>query len=125
MPNAADTVGRFHAALEREDFVTARRLLGEPFSFVAWFDRFDEPDAYIDALRTLSGFVVKIDVHKVFVDGGDVCVLYDAHTVRGAVTLEAAWFRTDEDRIVAVRIVCDPRPFAEVWGKNRSDAHPL
>jgi limonene-1,2-epoxide hydrolase len=117
MPNPAETVQQFYAALQREDYAAARRLLGKPFSFVGWFARFDEPDDYIDALRKLTGFIVKADVHRVFVDDGDVCLFYDAHTVRGETTLVAAWYRLREDRIVAVRIVCDPRPFAELWAK--------
>jgi ketosteroid isomerase-like protein len=117
MPNPADTVNQFYAALGREDYAAARQLLDEPFSFVGWFDRFDDPDVYIDALRKLRGFIVKIDIQKVFVDQGDVCLLYDAHTARGEATLVAAWFRLREDKIAAIRVVCDPRPFAEVWRK--------
>jgi len=118
MSKPADVVAQFYGALQREDFAAAREHLSEPFSFVGWFDRFDEPDAYIDALRKLRGFLVKIDVHKLFVDGDDVCVLYDAHTARGEATLVAAWFRLRDGRIAAVRVVCDPRPFAEVWGTS-------
>ncbi len=117
MPNPIDTVQQFYAAAHRQDFAAARALLGEPFSFVGWFARFDKPDAYIDALRKLSGFVVKADVLKVFVDGGDVCLLYDAHTALGATTMVAAWYRLSEEKIVAVRIACDSRPFAELWEK--------
>ena len=117
MSNPALIVQQFYAALGREEYAAARQFLGEPFSFVGWFDSFDTPEGYIDAVRKLRGFIVKIDVHKVFVDEGDVCLLYDAHTVRGASTMVAGWFRLREEKIVKVRIVCDPRPFAEFWGK--------
>jgi limonene-1,2-epoxide hydrolase len=117
MPNPAEVIAQFYGALHREDYAAARQCLGEPFSFIGWFDRFDRADDYIDALKKLRGFIVKIDVHRMFVDGGEVCFLYDAHTARGAVTIVAGWFRLRDEKIVAVRIICDPRPFAEFWGQ--------
>lgn len=120
MSNPAAVIQQFSEALMREDYLAARNLLGEPFSFVGWFDRFDHPDAYINALRKLRGFITRNDFRKIFVDGGDVCLIYDAHTVRGDAAPVAAWFTVHEGQITAVRIICDSRPFAEVWRKKPS-----
>jgi ketosteroid isomerase-like protein len=105
----------FFTALERGDYDAARACLAEPFDFAAWFATYDRPDDYIDALKKLRGFVTKIDVHRMFDAGKDVCVIYDSHTVRGQSTLVAAWFRVTDGRITRVRIICDPEPFREVW----------
>ena len=113
-----DVVKALYEALGREDFAGARRLLGEPFSFVAWFDRLDDPDAYIEVVRKLRGFIVKADFHHVLVDGDHVCVIYDATTVRGDVSIAAAWFHVCDGRIVSVRIICDPRPMLQLFEKS-------
>jgi ketosteroid isomerase-like protein len=105
----------FFTALERGDYDAARALLGEPFDFSAWFGAYTRPDDYIDALKKLRGFVAKVDVHRMFDAGRDVCVLYDSHTIRGQQTLVAAWFRVTDGRITRVRIICDPEPFRELW----------
>lgn len=113
-----DTIKAFYAALARGDYAEARQYLADhDFSFVGWFDTFSSPDDYIDALKRLRGFVAKLEVRKAFVDGDDVALFYDIETVRGATTLVAAWFRVKDGRIARVRIVCDTRPFAEVWGQ--------
>ena len=115
MPHPTDTVTRFYAAMQRGDYAAARQCLGEPFVFVGWFDRFDDPDAYIDAIKRLRGFVVKFDVRKVFVEGDDVCLIYDAHTIRGDVSPVAGWFRLRDGKIAEIHIITDSRPFVEVW----------
>ncbi len=115
MARPVETVQAFLGALHREDFPSARQCLGGPFSFVGWFGQFDDPDRYLEALRKVRGFIVKADVHKLFADGPDVCLLYDAHTRRGDVTLVAGWFKLSDDKITSIRVVCDPKPFAELW----------
>ncbi|MDP1568976.1 MAG: nuclear transport factor 2 family protein [Vicinamibacterales bacterium] len=114
-----DVISTFYAALQREDYASARQCLAdEGFSFVGWFDVFDDPDAYIEAVKKLRGFATRFEVKRVFVDDGDVALFYEIETVRGDVTLVAAWFQVREARIARVRIVCDTRPFAEVWGRT-------
>lgn len=119
VPASIELVQRFFGALQREDYAAARQCLAdEGFSFVGWFDSFDDPDAYIEALKTLRGFAKRFEVKRVFIDDGDVALFYEIETVRGDVTLVAAWFQVREARIAHVRVVCDTRPFAEVWGRT-------
>jgi hypothetical protein len=99
-----DIIKAFYAAIGREDYSEARQYLAdEGFSFVGWFGTFTSPDDYIAALKRLRGFVTSLDVRKAFVNGDDVALFYDIETVRGDTTLV---------------VVCDTRPFAEVWGRQ-------
>jgi len=55
---------------------------------------------------------------KVFVDGNDVCSLYDMVTKTPAGTaFIAEWHQVKGDKIAAIRVVFDARPFAAMFGK--------
>jgi hypothetical protein len=45
-------------------------------------DTFDNADAYVQAIQGLSQIVTGADKRRVFVDGNDVCVIYDLKTAR-------------------------------------------
>ena len=63
---------------------------------------------YLAVLRRIGAVWVRSDVKKVFVDGSDVCVIYDfvTDTAAGAVpTVE--WLRVDDGRIASVRLFFD------------------
>ena len=71
---------RFLTAWTTGDFGTARSLLHDDVSFSGPIDRFDNADAYLGALKGLSQIVKAAEEQKVFVDGNDVCVIYDLVT---------------------------------------------
>jgi hypothetical protein len=113
MASAGEVVHRFHTAVGAGDFTTARKLLHDDLSFQGPIDTFDMADDYVAALQKLSAIVKGVDVKKQFVDGNDVCVLYDLITNTPAGTsFVSEWFRVEEDRIAAIRVVFDARPFA-------------
>lgn len=119
VPASLELVQRFFGALDREDFAAARACLADDgFSFVGWFDSFTNPDDYIAALRTLRGAVVKFDLHKAFVEKDDVAFFHEIETRLGERALVAAWFHVENGRLARVRVICDPRPFAAVWGRT-------
>ena len=66
----------------------------------------------IDAFKRLSAIHLRNDVKRVFVDGDDVCVIYDfvTDTTAGALpTVE--WIRFDGDRIRAIDLYYDRLPW--------------
>ena len=108
----------FYGCLQRNDYEAARACLHDEFSFVGWFDEFDSAEAYLDAVKRLRAVTAGIDVRRVFVDGQDVALFYDLTTVDGAVVPVAAWFALRGDRIARIRVMCDSRPFAALWGRT-------
>ena len=70
---------------------------------------------YVAALKRLGAVHVRNDVKRVFVDGDEVCVIYDfvTDTPAGAVpTIE--WLRFDGDRIRSIDLYYDRLPWQTV-----------
>ena len=118
MANAAEIVQSFKQALAKGDVAAARKLLHDNLSFRGPIDAFDKPEPYLEALNKLQPIVQRIDVKKMFVDGNDVCMLYDMVTNSPAGTaFVAEWMHVKGDKIASIRTVFDARPFAAMFGK--------
>jgi ketosteroid isomerase-like protein len=106
----------FFKAWTTGDLATARSLLHDDVSFSGPIDSFDSADAYIGALQGLSQIVARAEEQKVFVDGNDVCVIYDLVTNTPAGTAPTVeWYHVSGDKISAVRVFFDARPFAPMF----------
>jgi len=112
MPSPAEIVQRYQAAIGEKNFSAARKLLHDSFHFQGPIDTFDRPEPYLEALQKLSAIVIGMEHHKTFVDGNDVCVLYDLNTKIVPKSFVSEWFRVKGDRIASIRVVFDARPFA-------------
>src|SRR5258708_5416971 len=76
---------------------------------------------YVESLKKLASIIQRIDLKKVFVDGDDVCVLYDMVTNTPAGTaFIAEWYQVKGGKIAALRVVFDARPFAALFGRLSS-----
>jgi limonene-1,2-epoxide hydrolase len=116
MASAGDVVHRFRAAVGAQDFAAARKLLHDSLSFQGPLETFHKADDYVAALQKLSAIVKGVDVKKHFVDGNDVCVLYDLITNTPAGTsFVSEWLHVEGDKIAAIRVVFDARPFAAMF----------
>jgi ketosteroid isomerase-like protein len=106
----------FFKAWTTGDFDTARSLLHDDLSFDGPLDKFDNAAAYIAALTGLAQIVRSTEEQKVFVDGNDVCVIYNlvTNTPAGA-ALTAEWYHIRDAKISAVRVIFDARPFAAMF----------
>lgn len=67
-------------------------------------ETFGKPLDFIEMLRRYRG---KYDVKKVFVDGTDVCVLYDLVIGDSAVFM-SSWYQVRDGKIASVHTVFDP-----------------
>jgi len=70
---------------------------------------------FLEALKRLGAIHVRNDVKRVFVDGDEVCVIYDfvTDTPAGALpTIE--WLRFDGDRIRSIDLYYDRLPWQQV-----------
>jgi hypothetical protein len=73
-PNSLEIVQGFQKAAGSGDFSGARKLLHDNLSFRGPIDTFDAPEPYLESLKKLRRIVERVDMHKVFVDGDDVCL---------------------------------------------------
>ena len=105
----------FFEAWTSKDFERARGLLHDDLSFEGPIDSFGDADSYLASLRQLSGIVTGAEKHKVFVDGDDVCVIYDLKTAPVPVSRTCEWYRVRDGRIAEVSVVFDARPFAPLF----------
>jgi len=118
MAKASEIVQSFKQALDKGDIPAARKLLHDNLSFRGPIDAFDKPEPYLEALKKLHPIVQRVDIKKMFVDGNDVCMLYDmvTNTPAGTVFI-AEWIQVKGDKIASIRTVFDARPFAAMFGK--------
>ena len=118
MATAEQTAEAFFDAWTSGRFDEARALLHDDVDFRGPIDTFDSAEPYVQALQGLSQIVKAAEKRKVFVDGDDVCVIYDLVTDSPAGTAPVAeWYRVRDGKIAAVRVFFDARPFAAMMGR--------
>jgi len=118
MSNAKEIVQGFQMAMGNGDWAGARRFLRDDLSFVGPFESFSRADDYLEALKKLHHIVERVEPRKMFVDGEDVCILYDMVTNTPAGTaFISEWYKVKGDKVASVRVVFDARPFAPLFKK--------
>jgi SnoaL-like protein len=118
MGDARSVVDEYLKHLKSKELTEQRKLLRDDLSFQGPLDSFSRADDYHQSLRHLVPMVDRIDVKKMFVDGNDVCVIYDMVTstpVGSAPVVE--WHTVEDDKISAIRVYFDARPWAAVMGR--------
>ena len=101
------------ALVERQDFQSARSYISDNISYVSPLNSFDRAEPYLKYNEHLN--LPKFDIKKVFVDGQDVCLLYELNVGTPPVTLlVCGWFHVNDDgKISSLRLAFDPRPFVQ------------
>ncbi len=118
MPDAGKIVNDFKQALGGGNFAAARQLLDDNLSFRGPIDTFGAPEPYLESIKKLHHIIKRIDMKKTFSDGNDVCLLYDMVTDTPAGTaFIAEWYQVKGNKIAAIQVVFDARPFAAMFAK--------
>src|SRR5437016_5213670 len=82
------------------------------------FDTFHRPEPYLEALGKLHHIVERVEPKKTFVDGDDVCILYDMVTNTPAGTaFICEWYRVRGDKSGSIRLVFAARTFAPMFNR--------
>lgn len=97
------------ALVERRDFQSARSYISDNISYVSPLNSFDRAEPYLKYNEHLK--LPPFDIKKVFVDGQDVCLLYEMNVGTPPVPLfVCAWFHVNDDgKISSIRYVADIR----------------
>src|SRR5262249_59771678 len=114
-------VKNYQEALGAGAFAAARTLMQDDMAFQGPFETFSTADAYLEALKKLATIIERIDLKRVFVDGADVCVLYDMVTKTPAGTaFIAGWCHRQDGEIPLLRAGFDARPVRALFGSGVS-----
>jgi hypothetical protein len=109
-----DVVMSYIEALDSQRYDDALALLHEKVRILGPAgETFGKPLDFVEMLRKYQG---KYDIKKVFVDGDDVCVLYDLKT-NGPTVFMSSWYVVRDGKIVSIQTVFDPRAFGPPPGR--------
>jgi len=97
MADGAQVAEGFFDAWTSKDFERARELLHDDVAFEGPIDTFSDADSYV------------------FVDGDDVCVIYDLKTAPVPSSRTCEWYRVHGGKVASVSVVFDARPFASLF----------
>ncbi|HUA14447.1 MAG TPA: nuclear transport factor 2 family protein [Verrucomicrobiae bacterium] len=106
---AKETVMSYIEAMGNRDYAAARNYLADKVRVKGPAGEiFRSPDEFLKMMEQQRG---KYDIKKVFVDGSDVCLLYDFITLR-VTTFFCSWYQVKAGKITSIQTVFDPRAFA-------------
>ncbi|HZP64409.1 MAG TPA: nuclear transport factor 2 family protein [Terriglobales bacterium] len=107
--SAKELVLAYIDAMGARDYATAKRYLSASV-FIKGMggEAFRSADDFLKMMEQQRG---KYDIKKVFVDGDDVCLLYDFRTEK-VTAFFCSWHQVKEGKIATIRTVFDPRAFA-------------
>jgi YHS domain-containing protein len=112
MTQTPEIIERYHQAFYGGDAATARQYLADEFSFEGPAGTIHGPDAFLRASAHVGRGVKSTERRKVFVDGDDVCLVYDLVVEQPAVRVSVAeWFCLRDARIVSIRMMFDTAAF--------------
>ena len=93
-------------AITKEDFQLARTYVSPDMHFDGVLGSRDGLEAYFLDMEKMR---LKYDVKKVFVDGNDVCLLYNIF-LAGAEVFCCGLYHVEAGKIRSLKVVFDPRP---------------
>ena len=100
----------------RKDYQASARYLDDNLSFKGPIDTFNNAKDYLSAIGRLAPIVTEVRKKKTFVDGKDVCVLYDLVTNSPAGTVPCAeWIHAEHGKVKSIQVFFDARPFAAMF----------
>jgi limonene-1,2-epoxide hydrolase len=108
------TVLAFLKAMNTEDYETARKYTETKLSFVGVLGAREGAAAYFKDMEKMK---LKYDVQQVFVDGNDVCIIYNI-TMAGTKVLSCGLYHVSVGKITSIRVIFDPRPLLALSKKK-------
>jgi SnoaL-like protein len=102
-------------AVARQKFSTLEELLADDLHFRGPASNRTSAKDFISALKRLAAIHVRNDIKRVFVDGDEVCVIYDFVTDTAAGALSTVeWLRFQGTRIASIVLYYDQLPWQTV-----------
>ncbi len=106
--NPKDIVLSYIEAMYSKNYDIVRTYLSDSVKVIGPSgENFRTPEQFIAMMREQPG---KYDLKKVFVDGNDVCLLYDFVTPTFR-TFFSSWYKVKEGKIIFIHTVFDTNAF--------------
>ena len=103
-----DIVMSYIKNLDEYKYDNVEKLLSEKAQVIGPAgESFKNPKEFLNMLRI---YKARYDIKKIFVDGNEVCLLYDMKTSKVTV-YTASWYRVKNDKIVFIRSIFDSKLF--------------
>jgi limonene-1,2-epoxide hydrolase len=107
--NPREIVMSYIQAMDGKDYEAVRTYLSDSvFIKGPGGEAFRSPEEFIGMMKQQSG---KYAIKKVFVDGNDVCLLYDFITPK-VTAFFCSWYQVKDGKITSIQTIFDPRLFA-------------
>ena len=100
-----ETVLSFLAALNAEDFKTARKYVNEDFKFEGVLGSRNNAEEYFNDMEKMK---LKYEIKNSFVNDNDVCILYD-FTAGNMKTPAFGLYHLENDKLKQLKVIFDPR----------------
>ena len=77
-------------------------------------------------MRNLGPIIERVNVTKIFVDGADVCAIYDFVTNQPSISATpcAEWYRVEEGKIKSMSLFFDARPYEALFKSGATSESP-
>jgi limonene-1,2-epoxide hydrolase len=110
----------YQEAFYRNDRPAVRKLLADKGNFIGPLNSFTDTEAFLDSASIFMKLVKKTEIKKIFVDGNQVCLLYDMTTLVPSIpTLPiASWFKIEQGKINFFQVHFDPGAFVKAKEKG-------
>lgn len=89
-------------ALNEQDFKKTRDFFSDKFSYNSPVVSLDNPDEYVNFMSKQKG--IKYNIKKIFIDGTDVCLLYDI-TIGDKTNFSCGWYQIKNNKISSLRVL--------------------
>ncbi|HWY97641.1 MAG TPA: nuclear transport factor 2 family protein [Bacteroidia bacterium] len=105
----------YHDAFYKNDRTAVRKLLADNGTFTGPLNSFTDADKFLDSAAIFMQLAKQTEIKKVFVDGNDVCVIYDSTTIIPSIPVLpiASWFKIESGKINFFHVHFDPGPFVK------------
>jgi Cu+-exporting ATPase len=122
MTHPREVVEHFMRAYYAGDTETARRYVRDDVSFTGPAASFTSADDYLSTSAHAASMLREINIQRIIVDDGDVCVFSHLETKAFShPMLVADWYHLEGDRIASIHTIFDTGPFVSGSVEHRQD----
>ena len=103
----------------KKEYQASARYLDDNLSFKGPIDTFNNSKDYLRAISRLGPIVVAVNKKRTFVDGKDMCFIYELVTNTPAGTVPCAeWIHADQGKVKSIQVFFDARHFAAMFARK-------
>ncbi len=113
-----ELVNEFFNAIETRDFERAARCLSpDEFYYLSPIDSFVRARDFIADISRAGPIVKRIERRRMFIDGNDVCAIYNFITTMDALanTRVAQWMKIKDGKIISIEVFFDAHAYASMF----------